>query len=305
MILITKEMVREGYKDGIVSLIKSPNGDGIAARIGDGWIYFGGVTAEEHDSVESYTAAIPEETIIEAIFTTLHSFGVDGQFDPGLYDEYEYYAAVFKEHEKAKKAVKSDEPEEVPAETLTAGLLRELIGERNIPALKSLVCGKKEDDVLDVVDLNDYLAYKLWTRMDVEERLSMHGLPCSPAYVDEVINNGNLDSLGDCTDREWNMFEEAIHTAEANYALPRAVTIKGPFTLEEIMEIPFDFEKELPMTVCESISEMDMTFETGDIYIASATYGTCEKAHATIKLYAIKYEEDSCWEVINTDDNNL
>lgn len=39
---ITKSMIRNGYKNGIVFLISNPNDGCIAAQIGDNWFYFAG-----------------------------------------------------------------------------------------------------------------------------------------------------------------------------------------------------------------------------------------------------------------------
>lgn len=91
---ITKEMVSEGYETGLISLILSPNSDGIACKIGDNWFFFGGQTAEEYNCVEDFVAEIPKDTIIDEIFEVLEAFSEE---DDGL-DEYLYYKYFLEEN---------------------------------------------------------------------------------------------------------------------------------------------------------------------------------------------------------------
>ena len=89
--MITLDMVRFGYDSGLIRLIPSPNDDGIACSIGDGWFYFGGHTAEEYSIVESYKRDIPVEDIVKDIY------GVLEQFQTELEDEYLYYEYYLRE----------------------------------------------------------------------------------------------------------------------------------------------------------------------------------------------------------------
>ena len=79
-VLFTKDLIEKGFKQGLINLILSPNGDGIACKIGNGtvsnWFYFGGLTAEEYDSVEQYQKDIPEETIVQEIIEVLNFFAI-------------------------------------------------------------------------------------------------------------------------------------------------------------------------------------------------------------------------------------
>lgn len=91
--MITKEMIKLGYKQGIVELVSSPNSDGIVCRIGDNWFYFGSFTAAEYESVEEYKRDIPTETIVNEILAVLEDF----KNQPENKDEYDYYDAYLQE----------------------------------------------------------------------------------------------------------------------------------------------------------------------------------------------------------------
>ena len=92
--MITKNMVKEGYKKGIIKLIPSPNYDGIVCKIGDYWFYFGGITAEEYDDVDEYKSVVLESDIVNDIYEVLNDFFCYGDF----IDEYVYYEYYLKEH---------------------------------------------------------------------------------------------------------------------------------------------------------------------------------------------------------------
>lgn len=83
--VITKNMVIEGYNQGLIKLILSPNGDGIACQIGDNWFYFGGITAEEYDNVAEYKEIMLTSDIITEIYDVLCEFKTEFE------DEYLYY----------------------------------------------------------------------------------------------------------------------------------------------------------------------------------------------------------------------
>lgn len=96
-------------------------------------------------------------------------------------------------------------------EVLTYGLIKELIGDRNIPALKALIKGKNDDAEIErIVILDDYIAKTLWCREDVAYRLIEKGFAGTEEEVDEVLNSGELDTLGDCLDQHWEIINQAI-----------------------------------------------------------------------------------------------
>ena len=94
--IITKNMVIEGYNQGLIRLILSPNGDGIACQIGDNWFYFGGITAEDYNDIEAYKKAIPALDIVKEIYITLK------EFEEIYEDEYLYYYYYLKENLKGE-----------------------------------------------------------------------------------------------------------------------------------------------------------------------------------------------------------
>ena len=92
--MITYEMIKEGFKAGIVQFITDPNMDrGTVCKIGQSWFYFGGLTAEE-ESPESYLRQVPIEDVLRDVFNTLDRFKYAGEFTE---DEYVYYEYVLEE----------------------------------------------------------------------------------------------------------------------------------------------------------------------------------------------------------------
>ena len=71
--MITQHMILEGYRNGIVRLIDSPNRDGTVCQIGDEWFYFGGEAAEGV-TPEEYKKAVPEDGIVDEIYFVLKDF---------------------------------------------------------------------------------------------------------------------------------------------------------------------------------------------------------------------------------------
>ena len=100
--MITRKMVKNGYENGTIQLVKSPNKapnmGGVVCKIGEYWFYFGGLTAEEYDSVEAYKADIPKRVILNDIYNTLKDF----LHDSDLIDEYRYYEYYLKESERGR-----------------------------------------------------------------------------------------------------------------------------------------------------------------------------------------------------------
>ena len=94
--VITKNMVIEGYNQGLIRLISSPNGDGIACQIGDNWFYFGGITAEEYDNVAEYKEVMLTSDIVTEIYDVLCDFKTEFE------DEYLYYYYYLKENLKGE-----------------------------------------------------------------------------------------------------------------------------------------------------------------------------------------------------------
>lgn len=103
----------------------------------------------------------------------------------------------------------SDEPI-----VLTAGVLKELTSGLNIPALKALTRGKKNDDVIHVFDENTYVATKLWSSDDVKGVLLEMGYKPSDKNVAAVLATNELRKLEGCTDEDWKIIRNAIKEAK-------------------------------------------------------------------------------------------
>lgn len=93
---------------------------------------------------------------------------------------------------------------------LTVGLLKQLSEGHDIPALESFLSGRKDDEVLDLLNRNDYIATTLWSREDIASMLEERGIEPSEENIDAVLDSGCLKYLGDCNDEDWMMINDAI-----------------------------------------------------------------------------------------------
>ena len=91
---ITKDMVVNGYKQGLIRLVIVEYAVGVVCVIGDNWFYFGGDLAEI-STVEEYKKYISEENLIKKIYDTLEMFSEETEM---LGDEYLYYYWYLKEN---------------------------------------------------------------------------------------------------------------------------------------------------------------------------------------------------------------
>lgn len=57
----------------------------------------------------------------------------------------------------------------------------------------------------DIINLNDYVAWKLWSRDDIEKAIKAEGYEATEKNINVVCNHSVLDQLGDCTDEEWDI----------------------------------------------------------------------------------------------------
>lgn len=114
---------------------------------------------------------------------------------------------VYADMQNSKESIEKIRKE---PEKLTAGLLRELLGDRNIPELKAFLQNRNDNEALDLLNRNDYIAAKLWTKMDVMEKATEMGYEITEEGILEVIHNNNLKCLNDCTDNDWAIIEQAI-----------------------------------------------------------------------------------------------
>lgn len=98
-------------------------------------------------------------------------------------------------------------------EELTVKLLKELIGDRNIPALQKLIKDKPDTQTLDLINRQDYIAMKLWSKDDIISQIKEMDFAPNAENVNAVLNSGKLKYLNDCTDEDWEIIKNAIFNA--------------------------------------------------------------------------------------------
>ena len=102
--MISKKLVKDGFKKGIIKIIESPYKDGIACKIGEYWFYFCGTfsykkdTNDYYESAEEYLKETRKTEIIDDIWTTLRTMHKEGKDDEAAETEYRYYEAFLKEN---------------------------------------------------------------------------------------------------------------------------------------------------------------------------------------------------------------
>lgn len=66
----------------------------------------------------------------------------------------------------------------------------------------------------DILLRSDYFATVLWSKDDIAATLIGKGFKDSDENIKHVIDSGMLDVLGDCTDEDWNVIDNAINQLE-------------------------------------------------------------------------------------------
>lgn len=88
--MITKYMITEGIRNQVIQFVQDPNMElGTVCQIGDGWFYFGGMTAEGLEPSE-YLSVVSLDSVVDDICNALESFRTNRTFR----DEYDYYESV-------------------------------------------------------------------------------------------------------------------------------------------------------------------------------------------------------------------
>ena len=72
-----------------------------------------------------------------------------------------------------------------------------------------------------IICLDDYIAWKLWCNDDVKEQLINNGFKGTDDEVSAVLNCSSLSCLGDCTEDDWYIIDDAVCTAESNGYISR------------------------------------------------------------------------------------
>lgn len=122
-------------------------------------------------------------------------------------DFIEDYPAAIREY--AMQCLKKEGlvKQEVP---LTAGLLRNLLKSYNCPELERFLEGREDDCRLDLLNRDDYIAMKIWSRNDIASCLEEKGYPVTEENIDRVIDSGELKGLDFCSDGDWEIIYQAI-----------------------------------------------------------------------------------------------
>lgn len=65
-------------------------------------------------------------------------------------------------------------------------------------------------DNCNLIDLDDYINYTLWSRDDIRGELIELGYEDNEENIDKVIDSGLLKHLGNCLDSDWETIHYAI-----------------------------------------------------------------------------------------------
>ena len=120
-------------------------------------------------------------------------------------------------------------------ETLTAGLLRDLIGKRNIPELSRLVEGVDDNHRVDLKDLDspDTIAWMIWTTEDIRDAMCQLGYPLTEENLSAVLHSGELKNLSNCTDGDWEIISNAIRENAKRNPFEILYEIKKLYLIDE------------------------------------------------------------------------
>lgn len=102
-----------------------------------------------------------------------------------------------------------------------AACVANIKSKRNASAKSASLQAVSDDDLMSELIRRDithrylekagFLAWKLWSREDIESVLASDGYAVTDENVDEVINTGMLKGLEDIDDGEWEVIHYAIH----------------------------------------------------------------------------------------------
>lgn len=121
---------------------------------------------------------------------------------------FQFYADEYiSKHGLDEKAFTEAEPE-----TLTVGLLKELMAGRNIPELRKLCDGESDSHKLSLFDADgkETVGYVYWGVQDIKYCLEETGYPATEENVSAVITDEGLKVLSECSDKDWEAIYDAI-----------------------------------------------------------------------------------------------
>ncbi len=68
-------------------------------------------------------------------------------------------------------------------------------------------------EMVDVINRNDFIATKLWSREDIKERLAYKHYRDTDENVDKIVATGYLKGLGERAANDWDIIDAAIYEA--------------------------------------------------------------------------------------------
>ena len=111
--------------------------------------------------------------------------------------------------------------------------MKELLAstEKGFPELEKLIQEKADDAEMDLIDRNDYIAVKLWSREDAKGELeNLIDADCPIAFlpytsamknseciINEAVKRGSFQILSDCTEEDWETLNAALDHAVRSF----------------------------------------------------------------------------------------
>ena len=99
--IIDKNSIVNGIRNGSIELVKSPHGDGVVCNIGDYWFYFGGREAEFYGDPDQYMKDMGLDKVVNQIFEALEDLK-EGKTEKDYADEWWYYYYFLKEYDQRR-----------------------------------------------------------------------------------------------------------------------------------------------------------------------------------------------------------
>lgn len=127
-------------------------------------------------------------------------------------------AEEFKKKLEEKEAENCDQNKEAANEGITQALLCFLDIMHTDSPLRQI---PSEELVTDLywrceAGTDEYIAFKVWHREDIEDQLTLMGFEPSKENVDLVIRRQKkkLQTLAECTDDDWSIIQDAIRSTD-------------------------------------------------------------------------------------------
>ena len=93
---------------------------------------------------------------------------------------------------------------------ITVGMLREAFGNAGNEEINKIIHGRNDEEEINLIDVNQYVAVKAWTTDDVISQLVEREIEYDEEILCDILNHESLSRLSDCTDQEWGFIDRAI-----------------------------------------------------------------------------------------------